>query len=55
MKENILKWINIFLAIVMIANLALVAFRVFSWRLFWIITIIVGIYTWWILPRIKSS
>jgi len=54
MKQEILKIINIILMIVVIANLALVAFRVYDWRTFWIIVIPIGIYTWWILPQLKK-
>jgi len=54
-KSTALKIAGGVCAIIMIISFVLVLFRVITWKLFWIIAIILAIIAYWGIPWIKRN
>lgn len=54
MNSKKLKTIGFIIAAIMVLNLALAAFRITNWTIFWVVILLGAVFVYLVLPKLKN-
>ena len=54
MRLNKIQILSLILAVIVLANFFLMVFRVISLGLFWVVIVLVAIFAYWVMPKLKA-